>query len=787
VARFRVPTRGWWTGPVGTGGYRRTVTPPPTAGPKTSNASGSATRPARRRSSGRPTSDELLAAAVGAVPGGSARPGQQEMAAAIADTIASGEHLIVQAGTGTGKSLAYLAPALTVDGPVVISTATLALQSQLVDHDLPRLADAVAPVLGRRPTFAVLKGRHHYLCLARLDGSTEDEPVDALFDQPASGAGTKWLGEAGRLGKQMQRLRDWAEQTGTGDRDELDPGVDEQAWRLVSMPARECVGAARCPFGAECFAEASRARAREADIVVTNHSLLAVDMLAGRHIVPPHKLLVVDEAHELADRVSSAAQAELIPELIDRAARRARPLITPEAAEALVAAGDALAVGLAEAPAGRITAGLPGPLREACTLLDGATRTALEKIGDIKSDDPDPVRKQQAKAVLDELSKTAQRLLEEADHDVAWVEKPDGSAAGRRALVVAPLSVAGTLATHLYDERTVVATSATLALGGRFDTVAKALGLGPVANTPPSPAAAALAARSAEPSPGEPAGRRQGGADGGTPAKDHAARRRGGADGGTTTAKDAADRREDRGAAVRPEERDPAEPATEGPGWRSMDVGSPFDYARQGILYVAAHLPRPSASGLPAPTGEELLALVGALGGRTLGLFSSRRAAAQAAELVRARTDLTVLLQGEESLPLLVRRFREDRSSCLFGVMSLWQGVDVPGDACQLVVIDRLPFPRPDEPLAAARAAAVDASGGSGFAAVSVPIAAVRLAQGAGRLIRSTGDKGVVAVLDSRLETARGYGAFLRRSLPPFWYTTRPDVARGALERLGRG
>ncbi|TYC06833.1 ATP-dependent DNA helicase [Micromonospora sp. WP24] len=710
-------------------------------------ATGSRTPPARtgRRRGARPSGTELLAAAVGAVPGGATRPGQEEMATAIEECVASREHLLVQAGTGTGKSLAYLTPALTVDGPVVVSTATLALQSQLVDHDLPRLADAVEPLLGRRPTFAVLKGRHHYLCLARLDNSTEEEPGDALFDAPSSGpAGGKWLGEAGRLGKQVQRLRDWATETETGDRDELDPGVDDQAWRLVSMPARECVGAARCPFGAECFAEASRARAREADIVVTNHSLLAVDMLAGRQIVPPHKLLVVDEAHELADRVSSAAQAELVPELIDRTTRRARPLLKPETAEALTAAGDALAVGLAEAPAGRLTAGLPPPLREACTLLDAATRAALDAIGDVKSDDPDPVRKQQARAALDELSNTAQRLLEESEHDVAWVEKPDNGS--RRALVVAPLSVAGTLATHLYEDRTVVATSATLTLGGRFDTVARALGLEAPPAAPPSPAAAAMAAatgRNGRPGPN----------DGGTRAEASPGRAAGGE-------------------------------VTSGPGWRSLDVGSPFDYARQGILYVAAHLPRPSVSGLPDPAGAELLELVQALGGRTLGLFSSRRAAQQAAELVRARTDLPVLLQGEDALPLLVRRFREERESCLFGVMSLWQGVDVPGDACQLVVIDRLPFPRPDEPLAAARAAAVDAGGGSGFAAVSVPIAAIRLAQGVGRLIRATGDKGVVAVLDSRLETARGYGPFLRRSLPPFWYTTRPEVVRGALTRL---
>jgi ATP-dependent DNA helicase DinG len=655
----------------------------------------------RRRSA---SAADLLAAAVGAVPGGAARPGQQAMASAIEAAVRSREHLLVQAGTGTGKSLAYLTPALLVDGPVVVSTATLALQNQLVEHDLPRLADAIEPVLGRRPTFAVLKGRHHYLCVAKMEHADEEAPTDTLFDDAPPRA-TQWLGEAGRLGKQIQRLQAWAEKTATGDRDELDPGVDDTAWRQVSMPARDCVGAARCPYGAECFAEASRARAREADIVVTNHSLLAVDMLAERNIVPPHKLLVVDEAHELADRVSSAAQAELTPDAVERAAKRARPLISPGAAEALSEAADALTVGLADVPAGRLTTGLPPLLAQAVILLDKATRAALDGIGDIKADDPDPVRKQQAKATLDDLSGTAQRLLEETDFDVAWVEKSDlGS--GRRALVVAPLSVAGTLASKLYEDRTVVATSATLTLGGRFDTVARSLGL--------------------------PASAEQ----------------------------------------------------TAGEGWRSLDVGSPFDYPKQGILYVAAHLPRPAASGLPDAAGEELLALVTALGGRALGLFSSRRAATQAAELVRARTDLPVLLQGEESLPLLVRKFRDDRSSCLFGVMSLWQGVDVPGDACQLVLIDRLPFPRPDEPLAAARAAAVDASGGSGFASVSVPIAAVRLAQGVGRLIRSTGDKGVVAVLDSRLETARGYGAFLRKSLPPFWYTTRQEVAIGALKRL---
>jgi ATP-dependent DNA helicase DinG len=587
----------------------------------------------------------------------------------------------------------------------------------------------------------VLKGRHHYLCVAKMEHADEQEPTDTLFDDAPRN--TQWLGEAGRLGKQIQRLQAWAEKTTTGDRDELDPGVDDTAWRQVSMPARDCVGAAKCPYGAECFAEASRARAREADIVVTNHSLLAVDMLADRHIVPPHKLLIIDEAHELADRVSSAAQAELTPDAIERSAKRARTLIPPAAAESLAEAADALTVGLADSPAGRLTGGLPQPIQQAVTLIESATRAALTAIGDIKADDPDPVRKQQAKASLDDLSSTAQRLLEESDFDVAWVEKSDlGS--GRRALVVAPLSVAGTLAQGLYSDRTVVATSATLTLGGRFDTVARSLGLPTAA--PSTRSEAAPSVRSAAVS-----STRSAVAETAAP--------------GSLSA-DAA--------------------PVSGDGWTSLDVGSPFDYPKQGILYVAAHLPRPQMSGLPDAAGEELRKLVVALGGRTLGLFSSRRAATQAAELLRAQTGLPILLQGEESLPLLVRKFREDKASCLFGVMSLWQGVDVPGDACQLVVIDRLPFPRPDEPLAAARAAAVDAAGGSGFASVSVPIAAIRLAQGVGRLIRSTGDKGVVAVLDSRLETARGYGAFLRKSLPPFWYTTRPEVALGALERLAK-
>lgn len=661
--------------------------------------------------------EALLAAAIGVVPGGMDRPGQRTMARAVTEAVHTGEHLLIQAGTGTGKSLAYLVPALATGKRVVVTTATLALQAQLVNHDLPRLVEAATPVLGRTPTYALLKGRHHYACLARLEPGVADED-DGLFDPD-----TQWLGAAGKLVQQVTRVREWAEETETGDRADLDPGVDDTAWRQVSMPARECVGAARCPFGEECFAEAARAKARQADIVVTNHSLLAVDLLSGRHIVPEHALLVVDEAHELTDRVTSAAQAELTADVISRAGRRLRAFVGDKLRDDVEGSADLLERMLDGMRPGRLER-LPEPLYDALFLVDSSARAALDALGgEVGPEEADAVKRNQAKQGLTALVDTVERLLEQSDRDVAWVARDE-----RRppALYVAPLSVSAALGSGLFRDRVVVAASATLALGGRFDTVARSLGLDVEYGRTPDTGDV----RPVEPPPVD--------------------------------------------------EDDDKEPP---PVWRALDVGSPFDYPKQGILYVASRLPKPGMSGLSEAAQRELVELVQAAGGRTLGLFSSRKAATTAAETLRAATDLPVLLQGDDSIHLLVRRFREEPQTCLLGVASLWQGVDVPGDACQLVVIDRLPFPRPDEPLTAARSKAVDDAGGSGFMAVSVPAAAIRLSQGAGRLIRAAGDRGVVAVLDNRLHNAR-YGEFIRRTLPPFWYTTSPDVARGALTRL---
>jgi ATP-dependent DNA helicase DinG len=665
---------------------------------------------------------ELLSAAVDAV-GGQRREGQDAMAQAVHKAITSGEHLAVQAGTGTGKSLAYLVPAIrhavVNDATVVVSTATIALQRQLVDRDLPRLAKALAPLLGRAPTFAILKGRRNYLCLHKLHGDGDDvDPADELFDPFAVSA----------LGRQLKRLHSWADTTGTGDRDELVPGVPDSAWRQASVSARECLGASRCPVGDDCFAEKARAEAGRADVVVTNHALLAIDALEGRPVLPEHDVVVVDEAHELVDRVTGVATAELTSGAVNAAARRCGKLVDQAVADRLVEAGEGLALVLEDLVPARwdtlpqATAGVLSAVRDAaasCRQSLGADRREAVPSGD---GDAGSGRKV-AQAALDEIAETAVRVLGAFDEpdpakrrDVVWLGESGPESARYRVLRAAPLWVGGLLRERLFGRSTVVLTSATLTLGGTFDTLARQWGL------PPEKAVDV------------------GGPD------------------------------------------DPV-PDPDAPRWFGLDVGSPFQHARRGILYVARRLPPPGRDGLPPAYLDEIAGLVEAAGGRTLGLFSSMRAAKQATEALRGRLDTPLLCQGEDSTMLLVKRFADDEATSLFGTLSLWQGVDVPGPSLSCVIIDRIPFPRPDDPLVAARQRAADARGGNGFLTVSATHAALLLAQGSGRLLRGMEDRGVVAILDPRLATAR-YGGFLRASLPPFWPTEDPEKVRAALRRL---
>jgi ATP-dependent DNA helicase DinG len=703
-----------------------------------------------------PELHDLLAAAVEAV-GGTQRPGQVEMATAVDQAIRTGAHLAVQAGTGTGKSLAYLVPALRHaverDATVVVSTATIALQRQLVDRDLPRLADALAGPLGRAPTFAILKGRRNYLCLHRLDGGPQDEPQDAALFDPFV---------VSRIGREVTRLREWAGDTETGDRDELNPGVSEQAWRQVSVSAQECLGVARCPVGTDCFAERARAAAGRVDIVVTNHALLAIDAMQGYQVLPEHDLVIIDEAHDLVDRITSVATADLAAAAITAAARRCGRLVDQEVADRLVEAAEGLTKVLDDLPPGRLDT-LPPPVDGALRAVRDAAHACITKLGPDRPTDVDAATARKlALTLLEEVHETAVRLLgafdtDDGQHrDVVWRSGDTGAVrmldpasrssttmldpasrssttmldpASRSStnprpptLRVAPLTVAGLLRERLFGARTTVLTSATLTLGGTFDAMATQWGL---------PTAQARATRV-------------------------------------------------EGAAT---EQAPPSQDSDDPNWTGLDVGSPFEHERSGILYVAKHLPPPGRDGLPPSYLDEIHELVEAAGGRTLGLFSSMRAAKQAAAALRERVALPILCQGEDTTALLVRTFAENHSTCLFGTLSLWQGVDVPGPSLQLVVVDRIPFPRPDDPLASARQRAVQARGGNGFLTVAATHAALLLAQGTGRLLRTVHDRGVVAVLDPRLATAR-YGGFLRASLPRYWTTFDPDVVRAALRRL---
>jgi ATP-dependent DNA helicase DinG len=607
---------------------------------------------------------EVLGAAVQEL-GGQERPGQIAMAESVAEAMEDNRHLLVQAGTGTGKSLGYLVPALLHHDRVVVATATLALQHQLVERDIPALLEAASEQFGEQGSYAVLKGRSNYACLHRVrEGVPDDQGV--LVDLPE-----------GSQGAEVLALREWVEEQategGNGERDHA-PRHTDRIWRQVSVSHRECLGASRCPYGTECFAERAKERAARSQLIITNHSLLAIDAIEGVPMIPEYDVAVIDEAHELVSRVTQAATDELSVPEIDRTARRSQRHVEGTEADDLGDAGEALRHAIDSHPPGRIDR-IPEELADALALVRDAARALVSAFPkDPNAAGPDAASTQ-AKGWAQELFKTAERMAADSDKDVLWISERERTRGGNH-LCVAPLEVAGPMRDKLLADKTVIFTSATLKLGGDFDAVATSLGLSA-------------------------------------------------ADRGTT--------------------------------WEGLDVGSPFDYPQQAILYVARHLPPPGRDGLTQAHLDEITELVDAADGRTLGLFSSRRAAEAAAEHVR------------EALPHLTTL-----------------ALDVPGETCQLVIIDRIPFPRPDDPLMSARQRAADKAGANGFMTVAATHAALLLAQGAGRLIRTTSDRGVVACLDPRLVTAR-YGSFLRASLPPMWQTDDPAVVRKALSRLAGG
>lgn len=614
--------------------------------------------------------------------GGTDRPGQQQMVQLVADALAEDQTVLIQAGTGTGKSVGYLVPSIAhsaqVDpgtSRVIIATATLALQHQLVQRDLPRTAKVLEPDLPRPIRYATLKGRSNYLCLARTTGSAED-PDQLVLDRTARE-------------RQAEKVLAWAKTTETGDRDELDD-VSGAVWSAFSVTSQECSRGSGCSFVEQCWAERAIAEARSADIVVTNHSLLALNAVQDG-ILPEHAAVVVDEAHSLPTALQRAATVEISVEALSRAARRTKAAGAGEQADRLLDAADAFDAAMQtwDAPDGRRLVAIDPAVTSALATVREAGGLAAAELR--RATEADPGLRQRALAAVEDVHDAAGELLQADESSVLW----------RRAdhLVVLPLDVSHVVRDGIIGDRAAVFTSATLNIGGSFDAVATQLGL------------------------------------------------------------------------LRGQ-------------WHGEDVGSPFEYASQGILFVPDTLAAPGPDWPTVEAMDTCAQLVAAAGGRALVLMASwfgvDAMAAALADVVPG--ELLVQRKGEPTAGL-IRTFAEQDDSVLIGTLGLWQGVDVPGSACTLVVIDKLPFPPPSDPVVSAQQSVIDQRGGSGWAKVSLPQAAVTLAQGAGRLIRSGDDRGVVAVLDSRLATRR-YSTYLRRSLPPFSYMNDTAKVCEALRRL---
>ena len=557
--------------------------------------------------------DAILSTAVEAI-GGAPREGQVAMADAVGRAFERGEHLLVQAGTGTGKSLGYLAPALdhldrNPQSRIVVATATLALQAQLANADIPAAVAAATEVTGHTISHAILKGRTNYACLYRVrDGRGEGQGTLLGGEELAESLRATSSDALSVLGAEVVSLREWAEREaiegGVADRDGA-PTHTPAAWAQVSVPTRECLGVGACPFGGECFVERSREVARASRLVVTNHALVAIDAMHGGTALPEHDLLVIDEAHELVARVTGAASHELSPQQVDRVAKRCLTWLDDDLGLEFLDCADALRDALEAAPLQRVE----DPDSEIAAVLRLVREVARRAVSAVAGSDDPPERKQAA-AAAKEVFDVADQMAALKPQDVLWVSERERFG---RWLVVAPLNVAGLVRDQIFATTPTVLTSATLKLGGEFETVAASVGL-------------------------------------------------------------PRDQRLSGDAAPDPDDDAPL-------AWRALDVGSPFDYRTQGILYVADTLPPPRRDGITAEALAEIAELLWAADGRTLGLFASQRSAEAAAR--HCRTELpgkTILCQGDAQLPELTRRFIEDPGTSLFGTLSLWQGVDVPGD-----------------------------------------------------------------------------------------------------------
>ena len=616
---------------------------------------------------------QALASVTQALPAAEERPGQQHMATAVAAAIESGRHLVVQAGTGTGKTIGYLVPSILAGKRVVVATATKALQDQLAAKDLPFLIKH----LGVPFDFAVLKGRSNYVCMQRVR-EIQDAATGQL-DLEDFAATTK---------AEINRLVAWSGSTDTGDQASLSWAPSDRSWQAVSVGSDECPGAAKCPMGDVCFAEAARERAKVADVVVVNMHLYGLHVGSGGMILPEHDVVVMDEAHQLEDIMSDTVGAEIAGGRFARLAVALKrvlddPTVVGAIAEASATVRDALVPFLGQ----RLSLPFPDAVQDMLLDVRGRIQKAQDALRAIKTDVADAKsRVERGQQLATRLQETIDLALEARAGYVSFVSGgPDYPR-----LEIAPLEVGGILDRGVWSQRTAVLCSATIpaSLGPR-------VGL-------------------------------------------------------------------------------PAE------GFDEIDVGSPFDYAHHALLYCAVHLPDPRSPAFATAVHEELVALITAAGGRTLALFTSWKAMDAAAAAVRARVKVPILTQRDLPKTALVKAFSDDEDACLFATAGFFQGVDIPGRTLSLVVIDRIPFPRPDDPLLSARR---ELLGAEAFKQIDLPRAAMLLAQATGRLIRNAHDRGVVAVMDPRLGKAN-YRWDIVKSLPPMKRTRVRAEAEAFLREI---
>ncbi len=621
--------------------------------------------------------DEVVGMMAG---GGEERTGQRAMARAVAETAEMGGHLVVQAGTGTGKTLAYLLASAMSGGRTVVATYTKALQDQMLDTDLPMVQEYIQSSTGQGFSFAAIKGWSNYLCLERVDeirSAKRQGQLDGMVEDAAS--------------DEVDRVLAWSAGTTTGDRADLDFEPASAAWKAVSVSPDECLGASECPFAGSCFPSRARGLAAEADVAVANHALYAIDLRIGGFVLGEHDLVVLDEAHQVEESFTEAFGFQLTGGRLRWLANLAVGVLGhDDLVDKVRVLGDRLVDDMRNHGAARVHTGEAAELVKTLELAESrieallALATGVAEVGDEAS----RRRKRlvnSGRSLLADIQAARQHLTSPSSLEhLGWIEVEDGR---RPVLKVVPVAVGPLLEEVLWPRRTAILTSATIPAN-----IVERLGL-------------------------------------------------------------------------------------KGSDPRIEDLGSPFDYETQTLLYCASYLPDPASNHDDWMAGvlDELEALIVAAGGRTLALFTSYQALGQARERLAGRLELPLLVQGDRPPKALLEEFTLKEESCLLATRRFWQGIDVPGPSLTLLVVNRLPFPSPNEYLLKKWSELADPMG---WWKVELPIGVTRLAQAAGRLVRKATDQGVVAVLDPRL--AKGsYKKELLDGLPPMKRTaTREEAER---------